>query len=70
MEVRLAQQSSRREDLVRQHFGLFIHCVEGLEWLKAFKGDNNPGAGMISLATNQKGKPARFVYNNAEYSTN
>eukprot|EP01038_Epipyxis_sp_PR26KG_P007822 gene7822-10624_t len=33
----LKQQSGRRENLVRMHFGLFVQCAEGLEWLKAFK---------------------------------
>ena len=40
LELRLAQQSSRREDLVRQNFGLFICCVDGLTWLKDFQGLN------------------------------
>ncbi len=33
----LQQQSSRRENLVRLHFGLFVQCADGLEWLKAFR---------------------------------
>lgn len=31
------QQSDQRQSLVRQHFGLFVHCAEGLEWLKEFR---------------------------------
>ena len=30
-------QSSRRENLVRLHFGLFVQCAEGLEFLKAYR---------------------------------
>ena len=37
LRARLHQQSSQREDLVRTHFGLFVHCAEGLEWLKAYR---------------------------------
>jgi hypothetical protein len=38
----LAQQSRRRENLVRNHFGLFVQCADGLEWLKAYrKGGKN-----------------------------
>lgn len=33
----LQQQNSQRENLVRMHFGLFVHCAEGLEWLKAYR---------------------------------
>lgn len=33
----LQQQSSRRVNLVRLHFGLFVQCADGLEWLKAFR---------------------------------
>ena len=33
----LAKQSDQRQSLVRQHFGLFVHCAEGLEWLKDFR---------------------------------
>lgn len=42
LELRLDQQSSRREDLVRQNFGLFICCVDGLTWLKEYQGLNAP----------------------------
>lgn len=31
------QQSSRREHLVRTHFGLFVQCADGLEWLKLYR---------------------------------
>jgi hypothetical protein len=27
----------RRENLVRMHFGLFVQCSEGLEWLKRYR---------------------------------
>lgn len=37
LSVLLQQQSSRRENLVRLHFGLFVQCADGLEWLKAFR---------------------------------
>jgi len=37
LRTRLHQQSSQRENLVRTHFGLFVHCAEGLEWLKAYR---------------------------------
>lgn len=33
----LVQQSRRRENLVRNHFGLFVQCADGLEWLKAYR---------------------------------
>jgi hypothetical protein len=33
----LQQQSRRRENLVRDHFGLFVQCCQGLEWLKDFR---------------------------------
>jgi hypothetical protein len=33
----LHQQSRRRENLVRTHFGLFVQCAEGLQWLKQFR---------------------------------
>ena len=42
LELRLDQQSSRREDLVRQNFGPFICCVDGLTWLKEFQGLSLP----------------------------
>lgn len=34
---RLKKQSNERESLVRQHFGLFVHCAEGLAWLQAYR---------------------------------
>ena len=37
LKGQLKSQSSQREDLVRTHFGLFVHCAEGLEWLKAYR---------------------------------
>ncbi len=42
----LTQQSGRRENLVRLHFGLFVQCADGLEWLKAFR---KGGASLILL---------------------
>jgi len=33
----LTQQSRRRENLVRTHFGLFVQCSDGLEWLKSYR---------------------------------
>ena len=37
LKDQLKTQSSQRENLVRTHFGLFVHCAEGLEWLKAYR---------------------------------
>jgi hypothetical protein len=37
LQQHLMLQSSRRENLVRTHFGLFVQCAEGLEFLKAFR---------------------------------
>ena len=37
LNAHLAKQSDQRQALVRQHFGLFVHCAEGLEWLKNFR---------------------------------
>jgi hypothetical protein len=37
LKEHLIQQSRRRENLVRNHFGLFVQCAEGLEWLKAYR---------------------------------
>lgn len=37
LNLLLQQQSSRRENLVRLHFGLFVQCADGLEWLKAYR---------------------------------
>lgn len=33
----LKEQSTRRVNLVRNHFGLFSQCAEGLEWLRDFR---------------------------------
>lgn len=33
----LLEQSTRRVNLVRNHFGLFSQCAEGLEWLKEYR---------------------------------
>jgi len=37
LQQHLMLQSSRRENLVRLHFGLFVQCAEGLEFLKAYR---------------------------------
>jgi hypothetical protein len=37
LKGQLKSQSFQRENLVRTHFGLFVHCAEGLEWLKAYR---------------------------------
>ena len=37
LKVQLQQQSKRRENLVRTHFGLFVQCSDGLEWLKEYR---------------------------------
>lgn len=37
LKHQLAKRTDERESLVRTHFGLFIHCTEGLEWLKAYR---------------------------------
>ena len=37
LKQQLQQQSQRRENLVRTHFGLFVQCADGLEWLKSFR---------------------------------
>eukprot|EP01033_Poteriospumella_lacustris_P015418 gene15418-11025_t len=36
----LQEQSTRRVNLVRNHFGLFSQCAEGLEWLKEYRKGN------------------------------
>jgi hypothetical protein len=33
----LLTQENHREALVRANFGLFVHCAEGLEWLKEYR---------------------------------
>lgn len=33
----IQKQSGRREGLVRLHFGLFVQCAEGLDWLKLYR---------------------------------
>ena len=37
LREQLKQQSRRRENLVRLHFGLFVQCADGLEWLKLYR---------------------------------
>jgi hypothetical protein len=37
LKQHLTQQSKRRENLVRTHFGLFVQCSDGLEWLKSYR---------------------------------
>ena len=37
LREQLKKQSNERENLVRSHFGLFVHCAEGLQWLKAYR---------------------------------
>jgi hypothetical protein len=37
LKNQVQQQSSRRENLIRDHFGLFVQSSEGLKWLKAYK---------------------------------
>lgn len=41
LKGQLKSQSFQRENLVRSHFGLFVHCAEGLEWLKAYRRGGN-----------------------------
>ena len=41
LEGILDQQSSRRVNIVRGHFGLFVLCAEGLEWLKLVRSSAN-----------------------------
>ena len=36
-------QSSQRESLVREHFGLFVNCAETLEWLKRRRREDDSG---------------------------
>ena len=33
----LSKQRLRREDMARAHFGLFVMCTEGLEWMKQYR---------------------------------
>ena len=33
----LESQGKQREDLVRDHFSLFVHCTDELVWLKDFR---------------------------------
>lgn len=44
LETILAQQSSRRVNIVREHFGLFVLCAESLEWLKLVRKSNGENA--------------------------
>jgi hypothetical protein len=30
-------RTKAREELVRNHFGLFVHCADELEWLRNFR---------------------------------
>jgi hypothetical protein len=40
LRCHLQEQSTRRVNLVRNHFGLFSQCAEGLEWLKEYRKGN------------------------------
>ena len=57
LRTQLQQQNSQRENLVRVHFGLFVQCAEGLEWLKAYrKGiNNNSSAGADTMSFSHRG---------------
>lgn len=44
LKEHVQQQSSRRENLVRTHFGLFVQCADGLEWLKGYQEGKNLAA--------------------------
>ena len=37
LRQQLLQHENKREALVRQNFGLFVHCAQGLEWLKEYR---------------------------------
>lgn len=37
LQTELRRQSKERENLIRNHFDLFVHCSDDLEWLKAFR---------------------------------
>ena len=37
LSSQLMHHTSERENLIRTHFGLFVHCLEGLEWLKDYR---------------------------------
>ena len=37
LRSQLQEQENHRESLVRTNFGLFVHCAEALEWLKAYR---------------------------------
>ena len=65
LRLQLTKQENHREALVRANFGLFVHCAEGLEWLKEYRRGNvskspeqqNPTA---SNALGQKGKDSKL----------
>ena len=44
LRQQLLQQENHREALVRANFGLFVHCAEGLEWLKEYRRGMNQKA--------------------------
>ena len=37
LQAKVTQQSNQRVNLVRSHYGLFIKCAEGLNWLKSYR---------------------------------
>jgi hypothetical protein len=47
LSSQLLHHTSERENLIRTHFGLFIHCLEGLEWLKDYR------LGLQKVSTNK-----------------
>jgi len=52
LRQKLLQQENHREALVRANFGLFVHCAEGLEWLKEYRrGMNQSGSPQRKVAT-------------------
>jgi hypothetical protein len=61
LQQHLMLQSSRRENLVRTHFGLFVQCAEGLEFLKAFR----KGGALTLLLLCSKTEGLRCVHQKA-----
>jgi len=65
LRAQLLQQNSQRENLVRVHFGLFVHCAEGLEWLKGYRKGSH-GAKTIEIENGGGGETKKLTLNRGD----
>jgi len=70
LSSQLQQQNSQRENLVRMHFGLFVQCAEGLEWLKGYRKGLHGGSvgGGTGKALSVKGDTGEQMLSRAKVS--